>query len=120
MGIIKEEIEIVGARKSKKMTALFDTGAYRNYIRKEFENCDKAEDIGFHVFEGVHRAILANGHIAIGERVRFKEIRIREHNFNEPYFVIMENLIEDVIVGVDLMQRLGVILDPPNEKIHIR
>ncbi len=120
MGIIKEKIEIIGMRKSKRISALFDSGAYRNYIRKKFEDGDRAEDIGFHVFEGTHRAILANGDIAMGERVRFKEVRIKERCVNEPSFVIMENLIEDVIIGVELMQKLGVTLDPPNEKICIR
>jgi len=120
MGTIKEEIEIIGTRKSKKISALFDSGAYRNYIRKEFEDGDRAEDIGFHVFEGTHRAILANGDIAMGERVRFKEIRVKERCVNEPSFVIMENLIEDVIIGVELMQKLGVTLDLPNEKICIK
>ncbi|HEQ78077.1 MAG TPA: hypothetical protein ENI78_00425 [Euryarchaeota archaeon] len=120
MGIIKEKIEIIGMRKSKRISALFDSGAYRNYIRKKFEDGDRTEDIGFHVFEGTHRAILANGDIAMGERVRFKEVRIKERCVNEPSFVIMENLIEDVIIGVELMQKLGVTLDIPNEKICIR
>ncbi len=37
MGTIKEEIELVGTRKSKRIIALFDSGAHRNYIRKMLE-----------------------------------------------------------------------------------
>ena len=120
MGVIKEAIEIVGTRKRKKILALFDSGAYRNYIKMVLEDGDRAEDIGFHIFEGTHRAILANGDIAVGERIRFKEIRIKERSVNEPRFVIMENLIEDVIIGVELMQKLGITLNPPDEKIGIK
>jgi len=120
MGTIREVIEIIGTRKSKKLLALFDSGADRNYIRTELEDGDRAEHIGFHIFEGTHRAILANGDIATGERVRFKEIRIKERSSKEPSFVIMENLIEDIIIGVELMQQLGITLDPPNERIGIR
>lgn len=120
MGTIREVIEIIGTRKSKKISALFDSGAYRNYIKMELEDGDRAEDIGFHIFEGTHRAILANGDIAVGERVRFKEISIKERSVKEPSFVIMESLIEDIIIGVELMQELGITLDPPNEKIGIR
>lgn len=119
MGTIREEIEITGTRKSKRISALFDSGAYRNYIKKELEDGDRAENIGFHIFEGTHRAILANGEIAVGERVRFKEIRIKEHGVNEPRFVIMENLIEDMIIGVALMQKLGITLDLPNERLEV-
>jgi predicted aspartyl protease len=117
MGTIREKIELIGTRKRKKITALFDTGACRNYIRKMLEDGDRTEDIGFHIFEGIHRAILANGDIAVGEKVRFKIIRIKGISFKEPEFVIMENLIEDMIIGVDLMQKLGLTLDPSNEKI---
>ena len=120
MGAINEVIEIIGTRKSKKISALFDSGAYRNYIKRELGDGDRAEDIGFHIFEGTHRAILANGNIAVGERVRFKEIHVKECSVKEPRFVIMENLIEDIIIGVKLMQKLGITLDPPNERINIR
>jgi len=119
MGTIREEIEIIGKRKSKKIIALFDTGAYRNYIRKLLEDGDETEDIGFHIFEGIHRAILANGDIAVGERVRFKGISIKERNVKEPEFIIMEDLVEDVIIGVNLMQKLGITLDPLNERIGV-
>ncbi|MBU4374207.1 MAG: retropepsin-like domain-containing protein [Euryarchaeota archaeon] len=119
MGTIKEEIELVGTRKSKRIIALFDSGAHRNYIRKMLEDGDRAEDIGFHIFEGTHRAILANGDIAVGEKVRFKIIRIKECSFGEPEFIIMENLIADAIIGVNLMQRLGITLDPLNERIGL-
>jgi len=120
MGAIREEIEIIGMKKSKKILALFDSGAYRNYIKMKLEDGDGPEDIGFHTFEGEHKVILANGDTTVGEKVAFKEVRIKEHNIKEPRFVIMENLIEDVIIGVKLMQKLKITLDPPNKKICLK
>lgn len=120
MGLIKDEIEIIGMKKRKKISALFDSGAYRNYIKKNLKDGDSPESIGFHIFEGEHKAILANGVTAYGERVGFREICIRKQNMKEPKFVIMENLLADVIIGVELMQKLGITLDPPNEKICLK
>ena len=120
MGIIRDKIEIIGTRKNKRILALFDSGAYRNYIKMELEDGDKADDIGFHIFEGTHEAILANGDIAVGERVRFKEIHIKESSLKEPSFVIMENLVHDVIIGLEVMQELGITLDTPNGRIVIK
>lgn len=119
MGAIREEVEIIGVRKSKKIQALFDSGAYRNYIRRQLTDGEKVEDIGFHIFEGIHRVILANGNIAEGEKVRFREIKIEDCSVREPEFVIMDNLIEDVIIGVYLMQELDINLDPLNQKIEV-
>ena len=120
MGAIREEIVIIGTKKNKKISALFDSGACRNYMRMELTDGDSPDDIGFHIFEGTHEAILANGDIAHGERVRFKKICIEGRSIREPSFVIMENLLDDVIIGVEVMQRLGITLDPPNEKIGLR
>ena len=119
MGTIREEIEIIGTIKSKKIMALFDSGAYRNYIKNKLEDGDNVDNIGFPVYEGKHRAILANGAIAVGEKVKFKTIHIKGGTVKEPEFVIMEDLSEDAIIGVGLMQKLGITLDPPNERIDI-
>ncbi|MFB0556528.1 MAG: aspartyl protease family protein [Dehalococcoidia bacterium] len=120
MGNIREEVELVGTLKSKRLLALFDSGAYRNYVRRTLTDGENIEDVGFHIFEGTHNAILANGDVATGERVRFREARIKQCKVNEPEFIIMDNLLEDMIVGVRLMQRLGILLDPLDEKISIR
>lgn len=119
MGAIREEIEIVGVRKSKRIQALFDSGAYHNYIKRELTDGENVEDIGFHIFEGVHKARVANGGIVEVEKVRFKEIKIKNCSEKEPEFFIMDDLIEEAIVGVHLMQNFGIHLDPPNERIEL-
>ena len=120
MGFIKHDIEIVGSRKSKKLVALFDSGAYRNYMRKVLIDGEAADDIGFHIFEGTRYSILANGESAAGDWVRFKELRVGQHRLKEPRFVLMESLIWDAIIGVEVMQELRITLDPPHERIVMR
>ena len=119
MGCIREQIVIVGMRKNIKVLALFDSGAYRNYIKRELDDGESPDDIGFHIYEGKHDAIMANGEIAAGERVRFKGVHVKGCNVNEPSFVILDQLSEYVIIGAELMQELGITLDLPNEKICI-
>ncbi len=120
MGFVKEDVKIVGDKKNKKLLALFDSGAGRNYIRRKFKEGGSVDDVGYFVFKRDFSPVLADGSKAKGEIVRFKEIRIRDFSVNNPEFVIMDNLIEDVIIGVFFMQNLGISLDPPNEKIEIR
>lgn len=118
MGSVREEIEIVGTFKEKRVMALFDSGAQLNYIRKKLTDGDNIiEDIGLCVYEGKHIAIMADESRIAAERIRFKEIRIRSHKEQKPIFVIMDKLAEDAIIGVYLMQKLGISLDIPNESI---
>jgi hypothetical protein len=120
MGFIREEIELVGVEKSKRIAALFDSGARRNYIRRRFEDGESVDDIGFHVYEGEHEAVLADESTAKGLRVRFKELRMRGRVMANPQFVILENLVEDMIIGSGFMQEFGVVLDPPRESLELR
>lgn len=120
MGSIKEEVKIVGTFKTKRIEALFDTGAYRNYIKRELSDGDTVESIGYNTYEGEQRVILADMRESKGEKIRFKELRIKSLSEKEPEFIIMDNLLEDVIIGVYLMQKLCISPDPLIEKITIR
>lgn len=82
--------------------ALFDSGAERNYIKSILEDGDRVdEDIGFHIYEGIHKPILANTDTVEGEKIRFKEIHIKELSFEEPEFIVMEKLYVEAIIGPD-------------------
>ena len=120
LGSIKDEVRIVGTLKEKELTALFDTGAYRNYIRKRLFDGDNVESIGFDTYEGEHNVLLADESKTKGERIRFKELVIRNLSEKEPEFIMMEKLLDDVIIGVNSMQRLGISPDPLSEKVLIR
>jgi predicted aspartyl protease len=120
LGSIKEEVKIVGTLKTKSIKALFDTGAYRNYIKRELSDGDTVESIGYNTYEGEQRVILADMSESKGEKIKFKELRIKSLSEKEPEFIIMDNLLEDVIIGVYLMQKLYISPDPSIEKITIR
>jgi predicted aspartyl protease len=120
LGSVREEVKIVGTLKTKNMTALFDTGATSNYIRKQLLDGDTVDAIGFDTFEGERNILLADASIIKGEGIRFKELVIKDLSEKEPKFIMMENLSDEVIIGVDSMQRLGITPDPLSEKISIR
>ena len=121
MGQIFLDIEIVGTRKSKTLLALFDSGAYRNYLRSKniFDN-ETPDDIGFHTYEGTRESNLADGRPVVVDWVRFKELHIPQITIKDPLFLVMENLNWDVIIGAELMQKEGIVLDPPNERIIVK
>lgn len=118
MGIIRQNIKILGTKKSKIVMALFDSGAYFNYIRSEniFDR-ETPDDIGFHIFEGTKESILADGRFKKVDWVRFKEVYVNGITIKEPKFLIMKDLTWDAIIGAELMQQVGIILDTKNEKI---
>ena len=121
MGKIWQDIEIIGSRKNKIVTALFDSGAYFNYIRSEnIYDKETPDDIGFHIFEGTKESITANGKFVSVDWIRFKRLRINQLVINEPRFLIMKNLTWDAIIGAELMQQCGIKLDLPRETILIR
>lgn len=120
MGYIKEEIEISGIFKKKKIYALFDSGAYSNYIRRELGDGETVEDIGYHIFEGQYNVILANGGLAKGERVCFQSLSIKGHKTSNPTFIILNTMTSEVIIGAALMQSLGVTLDFSTDKIEMK
>lgn len=120
MGLIKHEIALVGSRETKRILALFDTGAYRNYLRRELSDGVRFDSIGIVEYDGPRKVIMANQDITSGEAVKFKEVIVQGRNFSEPAFVIMDSLLEDAIIGAQLMQQLGISLDLPNERMSVR
>ena len=118
MGSIWRDIKVTGTRKSKLIQALFDSGSYSNFIRSEsVYDGETPDDIGFHIFEGTKEAILADGRTTPADMIRFREIDIEGMKIIEPRFLVMKNLSWDVIIGTELMQQLGIILDMHSDKI---
>jgi len=114
LGFIRDKVEITGINKCIILTALFDTGAYRNYLKREI-----GEDLGFHIYEGKHRVILADGETRDAIRVRFKKLKIKNKYIQNPEIILMDNLLDDCIIGSYLMQNIKIILDMDLEKIKI-
>lgn len=94
MGFILQEITLTGTRKTKRLPALLDSGAFRNYVRRVFDDGETVDDVGFHVYEGPHNAVLATGTQAQGERVQFRELRIGERRLENVRFVVMPEKVQ--------------------------
>ena len=117
MGEIKADVDVFGYLKNKKISALLDSGAYWNYINKIFEDGECPEDIGYSIYHGTIVSILANGQPVRGQIIGFDKIHINGRPFRNPRFVIMEDMIDDIIIGVHLMQQMRLKLDPFRHRI---
>lgn len=104
MGKISKTIELVGTYKSKKIEAMFDTGAKNNFLPYIFKDGETIEELGFKEFFGTHSFFMANESITKGDIVRFNELRIDNLRIRDPIFVILDQLVDDAIVGTQLMQ----------------
>jgi hypothetical protein len=113
MGFTREKITIVGPLKSRELTALFDSGAYRSYVRT-----DIGDDIGYNTYEGERNVILANSTITRGSKVRFESLSVRGLQVHDPEAILLDELTDEAIVGVKVMQELGISVSPPREQIE--
>lgn len=116
MGFILQDVELVGSRKNKTVNALFDSGAFTNYIRSRLDDGETPDDIGFPTFVGTD-LILADGSLAKGSRIVFREIHIQHLSLPQPSFVMMDARTYELIIGAELMQTLGITLDFPRERV---
>ena len=120
MGKLRKTVELTGMFQSKRIDALFDSGSYSNYIRSELSDGTKIEDIGYHARRGGSYSIVANGTLCMSDSVVFNLLKVNEHKIHDPIFIIMDGLPEDAIIGVKLMQELGIILDLSSEEVVLK
>ena len=84
---------------------MFDTGAGNNFLPVCFEDGDSTDKIGFKEYFGKREFFMANDFRAKGDVVKFNEIIIDGKRIKDPIFVILDNLIEEAIIGTQLMQK---------------
>ena len=121
MGKIYKEIGILGANnKYMKLKALFDTGAYYNYIAEEFRDGSSIHDLGIVEFKEELPVIFANGLDVSGRMIILKLLKIDKkiEPIEEPQFCLFDMKSEcDVIIGAKLMQELNIVLNPSVKQI---
>ena len=105
MGIITTQIEISGKILKSSFEALIDTGAEGNYIKYDIELIEK---LGFsetretyYNIPGVNGKVMALSFI-------FKSLKIINTEFLFPEFITIKNIDYDAIIGVEIMQILGI------------
>ncbi len=120
MGTIRIPIEIISTRSHKRVNALVDTGARRNYLPKTFRDGEDVDSIGFREFLGHHTAILANQKLAQGYRVMFDDLVLADVHLSNPAFVVLDQLVDDAIIGTGLMQQLRMIINLGNDEVQVK
>lgn len=121
MGKIFKEIGILGANnKYMKLKALFDTGAYYNYIAEEFRDGSSIHDLGIVEFKEKLPVMFPNGFYVDGRMIRLKLLKINNKiTIEEPQFCLFDMRTEyDIIIGAKLMQELNIVLNPSLEQIN--
>lgn len=115
MGKVYRILEITGIKGSARAKALFDTGASRTFMHTEI-----AEKIGYSRFPESREVLTA---------AKEKKLKVVGMAFFEteiegckipwaPAYVSPE-LIEDMIVGIDLMEAHSIRVDPKTGKIDV-
>jgi len=109
MSIITEFIEIIGTNGSKKVEALIDTGAEGNYIdRRRFNEFEKIGTLGFHE---TYVSLPGSRQKQFKPAFIFKEVKIRNAILSEPEFIFVDSLDYDAIIGVEVLQIMGFLVD---------
>ena len=113
MSVIEQEIELKGSKGSKKVLALFDSGATYSHIKP-----DLAE--GFGMLENLPQPLIFATANKEDSMEATKAVRldfwIDGYRFSDE-FMILPNLAEEVIIGAKTMQAWRMKLDFETEKV---
>lgn len=115
MGRVYRTLRVTGVKGSAEAKALFDTGASGAFVR-----ADLAEDIGYSKFPGPREVLTA----AEGKSLKVVGMASFETEIGgrrtpwAPAHVSPE-LVEEMIIGVDLMEAHNIKIDPKTGKIDV-
>lgn len=107
MGLFLEPIEIVGILDSIRLEALIDTGAEGNYIRGNARTKKGFEKLGYHFFKETDVSMPRQRKPSIYVQYTFSELRLLERTILYPEFILMNDIDYDAIIGVEVMQMMG-------------
>lgn len=115
MGIIVEQIRLEGSKGEKIVSALFDTGSTFSLIRK-----DIAIDLG--IVDKIRKPLKPET-VEKGKRLKITEA-VRLDFYLDGYrfsdeFLVVNNLSEEVIIGMKTLQSWHIKLDLENQKLII-
>jgi len=115
MGVIYKQGAIAGDKGRKRITALFDTGASASFVRRAV-----AEQIATIVKIPVPWTFqLGDGKARLRtNRAVYVVLRFNRATFYHT-LVVADDLAEELILGVDFMQRWKVKLNPEREEVVI-
>lgn len=112
MGAITLKVEIRGANRRATVTALLDTGARRNFLRRTLQSGVSVDEVGISSFRGKQSSWLADGTEVEGDLVEFPSVRMLEREIRDASFILLSNLQAEAIIGQLTMQDLDIHLRP--------
>ncbi len=118
MGLIIEQIKLKGTIRSTKVSALIDSGAEGNYISAVLPNGIKPEQLGFLSYGEIPVSIPESISRELHKSLTFANLEINGIMFSEPEFIILENINFPVIIGVEILQIMGLKLDFSTDNVR--
>lgn len=118
MGKITKEVEIVGLKSNKKLEALFDSGSGGSFIRQIFSDGVHIEDLGFTKYRSFRKIRTGDNSRIKAEIIAFPKILIDSVTIEKLEMGVIKSMPVDVILGADIMQRVGINLNFKKEQIE--
>ena len=119
MGLIIEEVEIKGTVKSIKVSALVDSGAEGNYISTELPNGIRPEQLGFTSYGEIPVSIPGSSFRDMHSSLTFKNLTLNGVVISDPEFIIVDNIDFPAVIGVKILQMIGLKLDFRTDTLRI-
>lgn len=108
MGLFLELIQIIGTSGDNiTVEALIDTGAEGNYIRGNLKTKGKLEKIGYHSFAETDVSMPRRRKPELHVQYTFSELRFLGKTLLYPEFILMNDIDYGAIIGVEVMQIMG-------------
>ena len=111
MGLIIDPIEISGTIKSVKISAPIDSGVEGNYINAVLPNGIRPEQLGIVSYGEIPISIPGSSSRELHNALTFANLTVNGIMFSEPEFIILENIDFPAIIGVEILQIIGLKLD---------
>ena len=114
MGLMVKEHNVSGTRRSDTARILYDSGASASFIRRDL--ADLLGDTGPTV--NPLQFVMADGQELTADQTINLEIEMNGITV-EHRFLVLDDLLEEILVGADLMQKWKISLDLENETVNI-
>ncbi len=111
MGLIINQIEVKGTVKTIKVSALIDSGAEGNYISDVLPNGIRPEQLGFISYSEIPVSMPGSSFRELHGSLTFDKLTLNGFVVSEPEFIILDNMDFPVIIGVEILQMIGLKLD---------
>ncbi|MHB8360234.1 MAG: hypothetical protein ACYDAO_00110 [Thermoplasmataceae archaeon] len=119
MGLILNQIEIRGTIKTVRINALIDSGGEDNYTSEILPDGLRPDQLEFISYNEIPVSIPGSSSSELHQAFTFNSITLHRHVISESEFIVLDNIDFPVIIGVELLQMLGINMDSLTDTIRI-